>query len=125
MSNLKTHALSEFRAAGYIDAEVEALREALKHPFMQWIRDQYDLTYKGEDSCVDQHFAGQFLDLIDAALAARPGEKQSKQMDALLNHCPDPECPVCAKIICPHESMWHFHHDGCPACAEHEAMEKK
>ena len=44
-----------------------------------------------------------------------------EQVNKLLDHCPDPECGTCAKIICPHECDWHFHHDGCPSCAEHEA----
>lgn len=40
--------------------------------------------------------------------------------DELLNACPEPygECPVCSVIICPHKDPMHFHHDGCPACAE-------
>lgn len=45
---------------------------------------------------------------------------QQEKIDALLAHCPDGECPVCAKIICPYQCDMHFHHDGCPACAEHE-----
>jgi hypothetical protein len=42
------------------------------------------------------------------------------QVDALLAHCPDGECPTCATIVCPHKCDMHFHHDGCPACAEYE-----
>lgn len=41
-------------------------------------------------------------------------------VDALLDHCPDMECFECGKIICPHKDSFHFHHDGCPSCAEHE-----
>jgi G:T-mismatch repair DNA endonuclease (very short patch repair protein) len=44
-----------------------------------------------------------------------------EQVEKLLNHCPDSECDTCAEIICPHGCAWHFHHDGCPTCAEHEA----
>jgi hypothetical protein len=44
-----------------------------------------------------------------------------KQVEKLLNHCGDPECDECAKIICPHGDFMHFHHDGCPTCAEFEA----
>lgn len=40
------------------------------------------------------------------------------QIDALLAHCPDPECLTCGAIICPHHEPLHFHHDGCPACYE-------
>lgn len=42
------------------------------------------------------------------------------KMDKLLAHCPDMECHVCASIICPQGCGMHFHHDGCPACAELE-----
>lgn len=42
------------------------------------------------------------------------------QLDALLAHCPDPECYTCGQIICPLGDPMHFHHDGCPACSELE-----
>lgn len=42
------------------------------------------------------------------------------KIDKLLNHCPDPECWECGKIICPYGGEMHFHHDGCPTCAEME-----
>lgn len=45
-------------------------------------------------------------------------EELHKKLDALLAHCPDGECYVCAAIICPHQDALHFHHDGCPSCAE-------
>lgn len=45
---------------------------------------------------------------------------QGAKVQALLDHCPEGECDVCAKIICPYECTMHFHHDGCPACAENE-----
>jgi hypothetical protein len=41
-----------------------------------------------------------------------------ERVDKLLAHCDDPECWTCGKIICPHECEMHFHHDGCPACAQ-------
>ena len=44
-----------------------------------------------------------------------------KQVDALLQHCDDPECWTCGKIICPYGGEMHFHHDGCPTCAEMES----
>lgn len=47
-------------------------------------------------------------------------ERQQEQVNALLNHCDEPECATCSTIICPHEEPMHFHHDGCPACAERE-----
>lgn len=48
-----------------------------------------------------------------------------RKLDALLAHCDDGECPTCAQIICPHGGVMHFHHDGCPSCAEHEAAMAK
>lgn len=45
-------------------------------------------------------------------------EKLYGQIDALLAHCPDSECDVCASIICPHKDPMHFHHDGCPSCED-------
>jgi hypothetical protein len=41
-------------------------------------------------------------------------------LDMLLELCPVGECAICARIICPHNDLFHFHHDGCPSCAEHE-----
>lgn len=32
--------------------------------------------------------------------------------------CKDAECWYCGLLICPHGEPMHFHHDGCPACAE-------
>jgi len=40
--------------------------------------------------------------------------------DALLAHCPDSECTICSKIVCPHGEPLHFHHDGCPSCYTEE-----
>ena len=44
-----------------------------------------------------------------------------EQVQKLLDHCNHPECNICAEIICPHGDFMHFHHDGCPTCAEVEA----
>lgn len=52
-------------------------------------------------------------------------EALNVQIDALLAHCPDGECETCSEIICPHKYAMHFHHDGCPACAEHEAEQEQ
>jgi hypothetical protein len=40
-------------------------------------------------------------------------------VDALINHCDKEsgECSVCSFIVCPHKDLFHFHHDGCPACS--------
>jgi hypothetical protein len=55
-----------------------------------------------------------------AALANCEAERATLegQVNALLNHCPDAECDTCATIICPHKDRMHFHHDGCPSCAQ-------
>ena len=45
-------------------------------------------------------------------------QKTEKMVDSLLQHCDDAECYTCGEIICPHNEPLHFHHDGCPACAE-------
>lgn len=62
---------------------------------------------------------------VDMANAARDGFRdgaasKEKIIDALLNHCEDGECHVCSQIICPHANLMHFHHDGCPSCAQDE-----
>lgn len=61
-------------------------------------------------------------DLVAAieALHARIADDERK-IDLLLAHCPDGECTTCGEIICPHGGAMHFHHDGCPSCAEHDA----
>lgn len=43
-----------------------------------------------------------------------------ERIQALIEHCPDAECVVCGEIMCPHGEPLHFHHDGCPACAQME-----
>jgi hypothetical protein len=52
-------------------------------------------------------------------------EKLNETVDKLLNHCDDPECWECGKIICPYGGEMHFHHDGCPTCAQMEAQENE
>lgn len=49
-------------------------------------------------------------------------ERLNVQVNAPLNHCDKEagECSECSKIICPHKDPLHFHHDGCPSCAEQE-----
>lgn len=56
-----------------------------------------------------------------SAEAAERIEELSATVDRLLAHCPDMECYTCSEIICPHGEPLHFHHDGCPACAQEEA----
>lgn len=60
---------------------------------------------------------------VDMANAAADGFRdgaasKEKIIDALLNHCEDGECHVCSQIICPYGDGMHFHHDGCPSCAQ-------
>lgn len=57
-------------------------------------------------------------DLLDEA--ANHIQDQYNKLDKLLAHCPIGECGECAKIICPYGDDFHFHHDGCPTCAEME-----
>lgn len=66
------------------------------------------------------------LATLDAAIRERDelrgdAARQAQRIDALLAHCPDAECAACAKIICPSECAFHFHHDGCPACEQDSA----
>jgi hypothetical protein len=51
-------------------------------------------------------------------------EKLKETVYKLLDHCDDPECWECGKIICPYGGEMHFHHDGCPTCTQMEAQEK-
>lgn len=43
-------------------------------------------------------------------------------LDKILAGCPDMECYECGEIICPYGERLHFHHDGCPSCAEAEGV---
>lgn len=52
--------------------------------------------------------------------AAKLDNLPAEEIDRILNLCPDMECYLCAVILCPYKEPMHFHHDGCPACAEHE-----
>lgn len=54
--------------------------------------------------------AGAEHDLADA----------ERRLDLALAECEDGECEICASIVCPYGEPLHFHHDGCPACAEYE-----
>jgi hypothetical protein len=40
--------------------------------------------------------------------------------DRFVNACTrdHSECYECSWICCPHQDPMHFHHDGCPSCAE-------
>lgn len=40
------------------------------------------------------------------------------ETDAALAKCKDAECRQCSFIICPDGDPMHFHHDGCPTCAQ-------
>jgi rubrerythrin len=52
-------------------------------------------------------------------------EALKETVDKLLNHCDDPECWECGKIICPYGGEMHFHHDGCPICAQMESQNEQ
>lgn len=40
------------------------------------------------------------------------------EADVALARCPDGECRRCSILVCPNADALHFHHDGCPSCAE-------
>lgn len=63
------------------------------------------------------------FECLDGSIASttQDADKRDAQIQALLDHCLNPECHICGEIICPHKHWLHFHHDGCPACAEHDA----
>lgn len=46
-----------------------------------------------------------------------------QRLNAALAECDDPECGICAQIMCPVGDPMHFHHDGCPSCARYESEE--
>lgn len=56
--------------------------------------------------------AGKKAGLI-AARYPRPDESPAPYGSEIL-------CESCAAVFCPHGERLHFHHDGCPACAEVE-----
>jgi len=71
--------------------------------------------------------------LVEATVRAEAAEAEvenlrrhlgvaESRVDALLKHCPDSECYTCAEAVCPYGERLHFHHDGCPACFEADAM---
>ena len=43
-----------------------------------------------------------------------------KTLESRMAQCPDPECPICSAAACPYGCDMHFHHDGCPECAQRE-----
>ena len=77
------------------------------------------------DSYADQKAAREAMDERDGLKANI--ERMQNIADSLLNHCDKEggECSECGKIVCPHGEPLHFHHDGCPACAQHESGEPK
>lgn len=75
--------------------------------------------FKRENGECYQFMAEQGIDPRPPARILKALKVLHGKVDALLQHCPDPECSACAAIVCPHGEPLHFHHDGCPACAEH------
>lgn len=70
-------------------------------------------TYEQRVASAAKHTA--FIEQENAKLKTER-ERLQWQIERFLEHCADPECMVCAGIICPHGDSLHFHHDGCPAC---------
>lgn len=59
------------------------------------------------------------MNAIHLCIADAIANNYSEQhIDMLLARCPEGECHVCGIICCPNEDGMHFHHDGCPSCAE-------
>lgn len=43
--------------------------------------------------------------------------------DTSIPACADPECTICAVLLCPWGDPLHLHQDDCPACVAAEARE--
>jgi hypothetical protein len=82
-------------------------------------KDQSD-QLKAENEALRQQLAVPSEVLADAEALRVENERLRSQVDRLLDHCPDGECLTCGEIICPHGGTMHFHHDGCPSCAQYE-----
>lgn len=85
------------------------------------------LKHESEDNRNEREIVCANYDQLKAeneALRNRVADDERK-LDALLNHCDDGECVTCGQIICPHGDGMHFHHDGCPSCAQHDAAMAK
>lgn len=53
-------------------------------------------------------------------LAEATLEVKRTALEDLLQQCNNPECAVCGVLVCPYSDGMHYHHDGCPSCAERE-----
>ena len=60
-------------------------------------------------------------DVHQALFDAKHANEPPHVLDDILAQCPDAECWECGRIICPYGEPMHFHHDGCPVCAEHDS----
>jgi hypothetical protein len=94
---------------------------------MSWMG--YQAAWQHQQAKIDaleslvKHRYSEGYEAASIELVGKIQELHSK-LDDLLNHCTIDECETCATIICPHKEPFHFHHDGCPACAEHESIQK-
>lgn len=82
----------------------ELLRNKLANA-EEWIVKQQD-ALKRSNASITQHMSEKLA--------------MNEKINALLAHCPDPECHTCAKIACPKGHPFHFHHDGCPVCGDED-----
>lgn len=57
-------------------------------------------------------------DIHERLRIAKLDNLPEKEIDSVLALCPDAECGLCGEVICPYHEPLHFHHDGCPACAD-------
>jgi len=100
----------------------ESTQKAMRARADRTIADDLVKSLRGELIDKDMEIARlniRRLDLLHMELNSAKIHNQSNEyLDAIMMDCPDGECWRCAEIICPHKDGMHFHHDGCPSCAE-------
>ena len=118
-------------AVGSAPEEVKAvqdfLQQAMPKTILALLAEIDRLKHESEDNRNEREIVCANYDQLKAeneALRNRVADDERK-LDALLNHCDDGECVTCGQIICPHGDGMHFHHDGCPSCAQHDAAMAK
>ena len=100
--------LAPFRQIAALTAQIQALREGLAELQKAVTRHQENDSdtayYDAKDVC---SAAARYLALLGATPAPPVAVYGSEVL-----------CDACAKVFCPHGEPLHFHHDGCPACAD-------
>jgi chromosome segregation ATPase len=99
-----------------LDAALDDLVDEVNRGTMNWAQNEIDDT-----RALVRKYEKRNVELQDKIKKLRAQVKdQEEKINKLLDHCPDPECWECGKIMCPYGGEMHFHHDGCPTCAEME-----